>query len=105
LLYLAVIPLGTDGVFTAVAEAAIDPVVVLTVKGEMLFELLFDVYKNLPVECIARATGVVPVGSDAGERELNVPAALILKPKSWFDCSATTYRKLFVGSTTIPTGA
>ena len=89
LLYLAVIPLGTDGLFT-VAAVAIDPVVVLRVKAEILFALVFDVYKNLPVECIANATGVVPVGSDAGARGLRVPAGTILKPKSWFDCSATT---------------
>jgi hypothetical protein len=40
--YLAAIPLGPAGLFTA-DKALIDPLVVLTVKPEMLFEPLFDV--------------------------------------------------------------
>lgn len=42
LVYLATIPLGPAGLFTA-GKALIDPVVVLTVKPEMLLEPLFDV--------------------------------------------------------------
>jgi len=42
LIYRAAIPLGPAGLFTGF-RALIDPLVVLNVKPEMLFALLFDV--------------------------------------------------------------
>ena len=42
LVYLAAIPRGPEGLFT-VATPFIDPLVVLTVKAEILLEPLFDV--------------------------------------------------------------
>ena len=59
LVYRAAIPLGPTGLFTLVV-ALIDPVVVLKVKAPMVFELLFDTKRNLPLECIANATGCDP---------------------------------------------
>ena len=41
LVYRAAIPLGPTGLFTLVG-VLIDPVVVLTLKPPMVFELLFD---------------------------------------------------------------
>src|SRR5436305_576809 len=82
------------------------PVVVLTLKAETLLEALLDTKRNLPVECMAAATGELPVDTLAGLKLLSAPvvwlmrnAEIVLAPLF------TTYRKLLVGSTTRASGS
>jgi hypothetical protein len=62
----------------------IAPVVVSTLKLEMLADPLLETKRNFPLECMAKAIGELPVLILAGDNGLNVPTeALIRKPDTW----------------------
>ena len=92
--YCAAIPVG-PGLLRVGLRGVNPPVVVLTLKPEMLSELLLETNRYSLLDsvlgCIANDVGSDPVGSYTGLSRVSAPDEVVMRyPNTWLESSHNT---------------